>query len=136
MADGISFMTDKAGVGLTLQQAKFCYCMSKMTVINENPSEDLMMYHSWGKGTIQSTKEYVNMKFCEFIEMIGRIVEQLYGPQFKETAPNTQYVSDGYSFANYLEFTICTIIQNVLNKKAIIRKPVKEECSSESDNEY
>jgi hypothetical protein len=64
-----------SGLEINIDQAKFCYGMSKMTVINENPNEDQLVYHSWGHCTIQSSKAYLELKFTEFLEMIARASE-------------------------------------------------------------
>ena len=52
MSEALSFLTVESGLKLSLEKAKYIFGMSEMTVINENPSEEHMIYHTWGNGTI------------------------------------------------------------------------------------
>lgn len=58
------------------------------------------------------------MRHCEFIEMLGRVVQQLYEPLY--TAASDQLVTDSFSFVDYLEFTILTVIEKVLGKRGYV----------------
>ena len=56
----IEIFSKKIDIGLHPNEARYCFGMSKMTVMRENES---------------ASKEYFRMNFVEFIEMIARIAE-------------------------------------------------------------
>lgn len=134
--EALNLLCDPMGLGLTIQQAKVCYSSSKMTVINENPTEDQMMYHSWGQGTIQSSHEYHHLRFCEFIELVSRVAQIKYEQFYQMKAPICQLSDDDFTFSNFLEFTVIKLIGNVLKVRAFPLRDLEEDmpsCSDDSD---
>ena len=106
MDEAMKFATDLSGLGLTQEEAKYCYGMSKMSVINENPGAENLSVHKWGSVEYKSSSEYIYLQKVEFLEFIGRITEQLYRKYYKFDVHNQELIGDGYSFEHYLELVI------------------------------
>jgi len=108
MADALRLMMHDTPLAMSEKDAKYCYGMCKMTVLQE-------MDQSW---------QYKQLQFVELLEMLGRIAEF----KFRETE------LEGLELAKKLEY----ILDDVLSLVEVSRKDVNIQVDekSESDDDY
>ena len=82
LQDALDFLIKESGLNIQLRDAVYLFGMSKMTVINENAisyDSDNIIYNSWmGPDQAGGNRQYFEMHYVEFLEMLGRVAEHKY----------------------------------------------------------
>ena len=95
---------------LTEKQARYCYGMSKMTIVLEGS---------------QALDKYDKLSVVEFIELLGRIAKVKYeGTEFENE-----------SFVKKLEYTLETALSHI-NMERVEQAVVEDDSSNISDQDY
>ena len=74
--DVMRFLTQRCNIKLTEKTLRYCYAMSKMTIVNEEFQKD----------------QYLFMNFVEFLEMLGRLAHAKFEGTHLENEPLAQKV--------------------------------------------
>lgn len=133
--EAMNFITRDSGLNISLEKARYCYGMSKTTVMNENQKFDIVDFTS-GEVTIAQTKnQYHEMRYPEFLEMLGRIAEIFYMQNFNEDGTPVMG-SENYAFVNYFEIVLEQFVERFLGRKIIAGQTSESDNESQSDPEY
>ena len=108
--DALKFMMTDSHLHMNEKDAIYCFCMCKMTIIDE----------------AQQSKKYQFLSFVEFLELIGRIAEL----KFRSTAMN------GIPLFQKIEYTLDDIIPYLLPGKERLIPEIQEVEESDSDDDY
>ncbi len=108
MVEACDLFATAAALKITDRQCRYCYGMSKMTIVNEE----------WDH------EKYNSMAFVEFLEMVGRVAEAAFSETDIAHEP----------LARRIEYVLDAVLPLVDVER---QEPVIEEVDeSESDHEY
>lgn len=131
----MDFLTNRSKLSISREDAMYCYGMSKMSVINEGQSSEIQEYNCSGRVIIQSKHSYHQMKFTEFLEMLGRISWLYYSQNFNPDG-TSKHGAENFQFIAYVEFVMEHMIHRFLYREIVTSDDTIREFESASDEEY